>query len=72
MDGRGVSAARFYGYDRTHEEVFLCHIAPARPKKGEGTMQGNYRRRRNESAEVFTMVLGFRFWNNGDKVTKIL
>lgn len=33
-------------------------------------MQGNYRRRRNESAEVFTMVLGFRFWNNGAKLLK--
>ncbi len=51
-------------------EEFLCHVAPSRIVREEA-MQGNYRRRR-ESAEVFTMVLGFRFWNNGDKVIKIL
>ncbi len=53
------------------KEVFLCHVAPS-PSVREEAMQGNYRRRRNESALVFTMVLGFRFWNNGDKVIKIL
>lgn len=36
-------------------------------------MQGNYRRRRKESAQVFTIVLGFPvFRNNGDKVIKNL